>query len=265
MQTKVIALAGALVLISTAASAMSFGSSPDRFSWTGFYVGGNIGYGWSDDDGGRLVANTPGFDGAIGGGVVPLNFGTDPEGVLGGGQIGINWQATPVWVLGLEADLQASDIDDKSRINLSGAAQFFPTSSSATDALDWFGTVRGRIGYSGWFGTLVYFTGGYAYGETENQVSVVGDPSSDGDFHGGRSETQTGWTLGGGAEKKFADRWSAKLEYLYLDLDSTRVVIHDPQFPGDALDYNFDHTYHIVRLGINYTFGGERYEEAPLK
>jgi outer membrane immunogenic protein len=186
-------------------------------------------------------------------------------GVLGGGQIGINWQATSSWVLGIEADIQASDIDDKSRINLPPSGTFVPTSNSATDALDWFGTVRGRIGYAGWWGTLVYFTGGYAYGETENQVSVVGDPPTRGDLHGRKNETQSGWTLGGGAEKKFADRWSAKLEYLYLDLDSSRVVLTDPQFPGDFLAYNFDHTYHIVRVGINYAFGGGRYEEAPLK
>ena len=76
---------------------------------------------------------------------------------------------------------------------------------------------------------------------------------------------ESGWTIGGGVERKWTDRLSAKVEYSYLDLDSTKVRLTDPQFPNDFADYKFDHTYHLIRVGLNFSFGGVAAEPAPLK
>jgi len=107
------------------------------FSWTGFYIGGHVGYGWGDAD-------------VTGAGVT-----FDIDGVFGGAQLGYNWQMSPNWVFGIETDLSASDI---------GAAGF---------TVDWFGTTRLRLGYA-WDRMLLYVTGGIAYGSTDANSGHIG-------------------------------------------------------------------------------------------
>lgn len=134
--------------------------------------------------------------------------GLDVDGAFGGAQLGVNWQVSPRWVLGLEADISASDIGV-------GAAK-----------VDWFGTVRGRIGYT-WDRMMLYGTGGIAFADTNFNASFVG------------------WTLGFGLEWVFAPRWSAKIEYLYIDFGDEVI----PLFVAPAtLDTS------IVRFGVNYRF-----------
>jgi outer membrane immunogenic protein len=177
-------------------------------SWTGFYAGLNAGYGWSADNGSDT-----------------------PAGGFGGGQIGYNWQGGLGLghhvVLGVEADLQASAISG--------------TQVRESD-LNYFGTVRGRIGYA-FDRTLVYATGGFAYGQVENKPV---------------SETQTGYVLGGGIEYKFNPSWSLKAEYQFLSLDAS-----DVNGAGSLGFSNSDRSeVHTVRAGINYHVG-HGYE--PLK
>jgi outer membrane immunogenic protein len=151
------------------------------FSWTGWYVGGNIGYSFgsakSDFNVPPPSAPAPPSGGPI---TIPPVASTDaqPQGVIGGGQIGYNWQASPNWVFGLETDLQASG----ERTNFSQHAAFdfinnftcflnelcaAEVSGATTTAYEakiaWFGTVRGRVGYA-WSNFLLYGTGGLAYG-----------------------------------------------------------------------------------------------------
>jgi outer membrane immunogenic protein len=183
-------------------------------NWSGLYVGVNGGYGWT--------ANT---DSAAG----DLN----PEGGFGGGQIGYNWQGVfglgRSWVVGVEADFQGSGISDNS----------FGDKAS----LNWFGTVRGRLGYA--FGpTLLYGTGGFAYGNVKNS--------------GFGTETQTGYVVGGGVEYKINPSWSVKGEYQFLSLDAS-----DLSGPGALGAPERDTTeVHTVRVGLNYHIGPS-YE--PLK
>jgi outer membrane immunogenic protein len=170
------------------------------FNWTGFYVGAHIGYGWGD----ALI------DG----------FAAEPAGIFGGAQIGYNWQAHGSrWVFGIEADISASDIND----TIVG-----PT----TTTLDYFGTVRARLGYAQ-DRALFYITGGFAYGSN----SVTALLGTDDQFH-------TGWTVGAGLEWAFAQRWSAKVEYLYVDLGSELYNIG----AGGIVSLDF----HTVKFGVNY-------------
>jgi outer membrane immunogenic protein len=170
--------------------------------WSGFYGGVNVGYG--------SVAN---------------NGDLSPSGGFGGGQIGYNWQGVlglgSQWVLGVEADIQGSGIEDSA----------FGVNSS----LNWFGTVRGRIGYA--FGpTLIYGTGGFAFGEVENI---------------GVTETQTGYVVGAGVEYKFNPAWSIKGEYQFISLDASDLAGAGPLglTGGDRSEVD------TFRVGVNYHFG----------
>jgi outer membrane immunogenic protein len=141
-----------------------------------------------------------------------------PSGFSGGVQGGYNWQNGP-WVFGIEGDIQATGAEET----------FAPWKFSNP----WFGTVRGRAGYA-FHNVLFYGTGGLAFGELRAETF-------------GLSETHTnaGWTLGAGAEMGFAPNWSAKIEYLFVDLADSNFVI-----TGASNGYHFG----LVRAGVNYHF-----------
>src|SRR5262249_2688253 len=147
-------------------------------------------------------------------------FNFSPAGVVGGGQAGFNWQAAPFWVLGIEADLQASgQRDDLTCIQncLTATAFTSPNGTRVEQGLNRFGTLRGRAGWTNG-PALFYLTGGLAFGELQTDVTTqqqVGTP-----VLFGFSDTKTGWTVGGGLEYRLAGNWTAKAEYLYMDLGS---------------------------------------------
>ncbi|MGN6776978.1 outer membrane protein [Rhizobium sp.] len=190
------------------------------FSWTGFYVGVNAGggFGGSDDVGFHSFGNYLGRYGKLEG-----------SGFLGGGQIGYNYQFDPNWVVGLEADFQGADISDSFR---NGTA-------SASSKIDWYGTVRPRIGYA-YDNTLFYGTGGLAYGHVDYKGALAGVSFDD-------DKTKTGWTIGAGVEHAFTDHVTAKLEYQYVDFGSSNMG-------GDALNSKASLDFHAVRVGLNYKF-----------
>src|SRR5262249_22490897 len=116
----------------------------------------------------------------------PPNFNLSPDGVIGGGQIGYNWQFSPIWVVGIEADIQGSAQKDTRTCVLpcgtgintvpTVVGALFPvnfTTYSIEQKLQWFGTVRGRLGYTNG-PALFYVTGGLAYGEVQTNASVAG-------------------------------------------------------------------------------------------
>jgi outer membrane immunogenic protein len=199
--------------------------------WSGFYLGANGGWAWRDQNDVFAVTPFPGLRNVDGG--------------FGGGQIGYNWQSGH-FVLGVEADIQGAGIEEKTTF----------LGVDFKSGLDWFGTVRGRLGYA--FGpSLLYATGGFAYGGVTNEVDILTVLSFK------NTGTATGYTIGGGYEYKFARAWSLKAEYQYINLGR-----NDPEFSGVSI-CSFpgitcrDDAYHTVRLGLNYSFGADRY--APLK
>ncbi|HWL30866.1 MAG TPA: outer membrane beta-barrel protein [Xanthobacteraceae bacterium] len=196
------------------------------YNWSGIYIGGHIGGGWSNVD----VGDPTGF---FGGGV-----GADSSGFIGGGQIGANWQWSNL-VLGLQADISATDLSDTSSLAL------FPT-TSASYKTDWVSTLTGRIGYAqnNW---LAYFKGGAAW--AHNKYSVV-DPTISWNFSG--KDTETGWTIGGGLEYGFAPNWSGFIEYDFIDLGTRNVTVVDPV--NGAATASVKQDIQMVKAGINYRF-----------
>jgi len=249
---------------------------PPSFSWNGLYGGINIGYGFGA--GGQEYGGI----GYISPGTVPGNFDVPPvafpggsalggtsnlNGVLGGGQVGYNWQFSPWLVFGIETDIQASDVHNT--VNSSAAvADAFGThlqSATSTKSVDWYGTVRGRIGVAPFIpNLLLYGTGGFAYGgvnhgvgfsDIYSYVSAAGGPSSIATAQ--YDSTSTGWTAGGGIEWSPTGfpAWSVKVEYLYVDLGNTSVSgVSVGGNPVYGATYNSPTRFHTVRAGLNWHF-----------
>jgi outer membrane immunogenic protein len=219
-------------------------AAPAVTNWTGFYVGGHAGWIRSDVD---AAVTFPGlvFD--------PFATSFDASGLMLGGQLGVNYQIGS-WVLGLEADLSWTNLDGgTTRETTPFLVLVGPINYTATQEMDWFGTVRGRIGFAA-NNLLIYATGGVAFAELDasSAMTLVVPPPV---FVGSASTTKAGWTLGGGLEWAFAPNWSMKGEYLYYDLGDTTLTTLDPTAPGTAVVTRFDNTGHILRLGVNYRFG----------
>jgi outer membrane immunogenic protein len=181
--------------------------------WQGAYIGINGGYGWANS------------------GV------TDPDGIFGGGQIGYNWQRDRL-VFGLEADIQAADMDDRTNFSF----------GNARSDIDWFSTVRARVGVT--HGpALFYATGGVAFAEIDTELNLA----NGGNTISFRDEDKAvGYAVGGGLEWALAKNWTAKAEYLYLDFGDEKITGY--AINGDAYRTKIDTDMHTVRLGLNYKF-----------
>ncbi len=184
------------------------------YNWTGFYAGVNAGYGMGTSTWSVL----PGTD-------------IKPKGGLFGGTVGYNWQSGAI-VYGLEGDFDWSGV--KGRVPC-GIVFTCETSSS------WLATFRGRVGFAfdRW---LPYVTAGGAYGNVKATSSILGLSASE-------SSSQFGWTFGAGLEYAFLGNWTAKLEYLYVDLGNFNPL------PAPAVN-NISFKENIVRVGLNYKFSG---------
>lgn len=225
--------------------------------WTGWYVGLNLGYGFSGSSDPSARATSAWWAPAFAAGAAPGSFPGAREGVFGGGQIGYNWQVNSLVVWGLEADIQGSDIHKTTDLSNPGVGGFFPGTSFASQKLDWFGTVRGRVGVLAAPTALVYVTGGLAYGESKYAYNLSFPASND--FEDlSASKTKAGWTVGGGVEWVFAPSWSAKAEYLYVNLGRESFLTVGSGRPSNVTNpvaVGFDDSYHLVRVGVNYKFG----------
>jgi outer membrane immunogenic protein len=252
---------------------------PVLYNWTGFYIGANAGYGWSnesfnmsgDNDAGTRWLGLPFFpDPSLRSG----NF--DASGFVGGGQVGYNWQFRN-WVAGFEADFNYADLRGTASIPSFFAVYVStPSTLEADSRLKWFGTVRGRLGFLPTERLLIFATGGLAYGKIETNAGFQNNSGAfsqgilpDGSaiiclgnsrcISGNGSRTSVGWTLGGGLEWAFANNWSIKAEYLYIDLGGETIHMVQnlgfiPPKPG-SIAVGFDNgSYQIVRGGINYRF-----------
>lgn len=233
---------------------------PPVFSWSGFYGGLNAGYGFDNDRDiqttGQAAINVTN----VAGGARPGSVRLEREGGIAGVQMGYNWQIMPNWLVGIEADFAGADINDTRNvvtIPLNGIGTLNNTFNSK---LDYLGTVRARAGYV-FDRTMVYATGGFAYGGVSNTVSFFGTPATGGllQFVGSNRDLETGYTVGGGIEHFISNNFSVKAEYLYYDLGRTTVnVAVIPGNGGGGTGYNsrFDNEGHIVRVGLNYKFTG---------
>jgi outer membrane immunogenic protein len=187
------------------------------YNWTGFYAGINGGYAWGNSD----------WD--LGGVITGVD--TSPSGYMIGGTLGYNFQ-TGSFVWGLEGDIDYADVK--------GSATCLAILSCETKNT-WLATARVRFGYA-FDRFMPYVTGGAAFGEVEAKIPTLGLSASD---------TRTGWTVGGGLEYAFLGNWTAKIEYLYVDLGS-----FDTGFTAPLVTNNVDLRMNVVRAGLNYKFSG---------
>ena len=187
------------------------------FSWTGFYVGANLGLGSA-----RASSS-----------IMTIDTSQTLNGVVGGGQVGYNWQSGR-WVFGVELDAQGSSQDATFNGTIGGGAV-----SQAT-SLPWFMTARGRVGYAFAPMWMVYVTGGAAWGEVKSVVTAAGPGSTTWD------ETRGGWVIGAGIEGAINRQWSWKAEYLHVDLGSSNTVLFGVAPASIGL------TNDIGRVGVNF-------------
>jgi outer membrane immunogenic protein len=206
-----------------AAPPMAAAYAPPPFSWTGFYLGLNGGYGWGSL--GRVGDTT---------------FGK-PSGFVFGGTAGYNHQLNSQFVIGVEGDINWTNIDSTARtlVDVSGAP--FSTVVSTAN-VNWMGTLRARAGFSV-DRALLFVTGGYAGASldlkaTDVTLAVTGKDSS----------WRNGWAVGGGMEYAFSRNISAKTEYLYTQFGKKDVFVGTPYVSRSELSAS------LVRAGVNYRF-----------
>jgi outer membrane immunogenic protein len=224
-------------------------------NWSGFYAGVNVGYGWANGDTDFSFLPTPAdFD------VNNVSLGAKSNGIIGGAQIGYNWQIGSL-VTGLEADFQGSGIKGSgSRVPPftipADFSELAGSSLSTQQKLSWFGTVRARLGVTVTPDILLYGTGGLAYGHIENSADTFFPGTPIIEYPASVSSTKTGWVAGAGAEWMFARNWSAKAEYLHIDLgrDSTIADAAPAPRPPFQVGYTWHNQFDIVRAGVNYHF-----------
>src|SRR5450756_1611916 len=228
---KKVVIAATLLATSAAGALAAPPALPASTSWTGTYGGISGGYGW-----GSSSQTDPGIPS------IPTNSEGDGHfpvsGGLFGGTLGRNLQ-NGRWVYGVESDLSWADIAGQSPV----CGQTTPTPHPCGTKLEALGTFRGRAGYAAGANAdwLLYATGGLAVGDVRGWDSLT--PASG-------SVWRAGWTAGVGVEKAFAPNWTAKLEYLHVDLGNGQIFNIAPGVP-ESVSFRAD----IVRLGVNYAFG----------
>jgi outer membrane immunogenic protein len=227
------------------------------FTWTGFYFGGNAGYGWGNAD----TSFDPLPDAVTFFDLEPTTLSPDPSGFIGGGQLGFNWQLGKWFVIGIETDFQGTDIEGHDTrspiIDIDGDPENPGSFLFAHERIQWFGSTRGRIGISPWCRWLFYGTGGVAYGNVDYSANTNFDNGIT--YPVKFSETNVGWTAGGGIEFAIGHHWTVRAEYLYYDLGSqdktqNQLDFGVPEGPPFFVHYNFDTSGNIVRGGFNFKF-----------
>jgi outer membrane immunogenic protein len=223
--------------------------APTVSSWTGCYVGGNIGYGWQRNSTTDVDPSNAGFFSDVG--------SDTGSGVVGGGQVGCDYQFVGNWVVGIQGMFDGAGVKGS---HIDPFAYSSDTTESHSTKADWFGTLTARLGYAVAPDTLLYVKGGGAWvHETFTDV----DPTAFGLFpaySGGATSTRTGWTVGGGGEYKFNMNWSVFAEYNYIGLGrQTSGYSYNCGagcgFPNPYL-YSDKNNFQMVLVGLNYRFGG---------
>ncbi len=226
------------------------------YSWTGFYVGGNLGYHWDTNNDPASIISTTYFgppNAALVNSKLPSQL--DPKGLAGGAQIGYNYQISS-FVVGVEADIDFLNGSQSRSITspYHGSIPPFVFTLSDTAKENWLSTVRARAGVS-LDRILLYVTGGAAFSDVTSThgfvdfatpFTAVNAPSD-----------RVGWTLGGGIENAINNNWTWRFEYLFADLGTETVTLNQvgATAPGSSLfSYSDRLTENVIRGGLNYKF-----------
>jgi outer membrane immunogenic protein len=256
------------------------------YQWTGWYAGLNAGYGWQDKNAafsGDSFGTLPGAGTIFTDGLVDQSLqgpstnhpayrqALHMSGFVGGGQFGYNLQVAPRWVTGFEADLQYSGLKSSALFAAPDSGGGVDLGATSSHQLEWFGTLRARLGYLVNDRLLAFGTAGLAYGETKGQAAISIIHSTGWNvgaattiicngfttcLAGAASQTSAGWTAGGGLEYAIFANTTLKAEYLHIDLgDQTiRLNVQSPTTGNGFVNTRFSNAYDIVRAGVNFRY-----------
>jgi outer membrane immunogenic protein len=228
--------AGTIALVSQAFAADLPSSAPPPvyvppapiFTWTGFYLGGQVGYAWGTQKADVLLPN---------GSILASN---SAQGVIGGGHVGYNYQVNQ-WVLGVEGSVDGTSISKTFTRTVGFAAPFDVTYKTEAPIQ---GSIRGRLGVA-WDRVLLYATGGAAFAGVDATYTSPFRSVS-------KSSTRVGWTVGGGIEYAVTNNWSIRAEYRYSDFGSFST---SPEGVfGTPVTINRRFTQNQVQGGFTYHF-----------
>jgi outer membrane immunogenic protein len=232
------------------------------FTWTGIYIGGQIGYAWGQDHNDFVTAFPAG-------GLLPVavfadnNFGQNPNGVIGGAHVGYNYQINQ-WVLGLEGDVNGTSM--KKTVVFAPGGFLAPVGFvgaggvAATTRADIQGSIRGRIGVA-WDRALLYATGGVAFGGFNTSYSFFSPLFATGGTSS-FSTTRVGWTVGGGIDYAVTNNWSVRAEYRYTDFGRSTNTPFAGLLPGGVFTGHRHFTENQVQVGFSYKF--DTFAPAPV-
>lgn len=237
------------------------------YNWSGWYAGVNLGYSW-----GKSATDFSLFNATTGAALTSGSNSFDMNGAIGGLQLGFNRQKDQ-WVWGIEADWQLSGQKGDTSFSCPGAICAFgataygaaaanPAITTYSQKLDWFATLRGRIGATITPASFAYVTGGLAVGHVKTDGTLTGfvnvaPPANNTAAAFSSSATKAGWVIGAGVETQLSDRWTGKIEYLYMDLgrvDTTATNTNAGILVPLRAQFSSRITDNILRVGLNYKF-----------
>jgi outer membrane immunogenic protein len=240
------------------------------YSWTGWYVGGNVGWAGERDPGTSNFTDTsPGlFPSATSN---PQSNSPSASSAIGGVQAGYNWQITPRYVLGVEGDwdwLRASYGFCRQTSFDSIACLDAPPNGAGFESIasqaNWIATARARLGVT-WDRFMFYGTGGVAFGDIKTTESLSCLDEGCGDISTLKlaasstfDQTKVGWTAGLGVEGFLDPSWSIKAEWLHVDLGNLNETFPTVGNAGgtESVVWSRDARFDTVRVGLNYHFNG---------
>lgn len=239
--------------ISTDVKFLDKDNVPSGPSWTGIYLGANIGYGTNASN----AHLTPQSEASN---FILENFNTPPAalnvqtaGFLGGADLGYNWMVHPTILLGVEGDIDYAHIGGTNAITPSQ----LNVTTSVQKNISWLGTIRGRLGKLASPQFLTYLTSGPAFARLQYTVNER-QPTTNCPYNfmclsNSQTQGKTGFVIGGGVEYSMTSHTTLKAEYLYLDLGSMKMNAQGQSTSGPvALQTSTTFNTNILRLGAHY-------------
>jgi outer membrane immunogenic protein len=223
-------------------------------SWTGFYIGGDVGEAWSSNTATFNPLPTPG---GIAFGITGLSGSDGGSALIGGFHAGYNWQFAPTWVVGLEGDWswsKAGGSFTQNWVAIPPAVVFPPSFTTMSSRLDWVTSARPRFGYLVTPNLLAYATGGVAWAKIDYAATASGFLYL---ANTALSQTQTGYTVGGGLEWAMTSNWLVRAEYLFYRFDNPPNVVVPASAGGSLNPSGFlwsATNVSVARAGLSYKF-----------